>query len=234
MDARRQLMINRMTEVVANGIGLGLVKPRQAGPLLDRIQHTYVGSLDKGRLPPTAHIAVGDAIASLVFPLPSEAVGAYALGFGDMIMHRLGSADQVLGAINKLARALACSREPLQLNIESFRFATTEAGLSVAEGIVGVGGADHKSFCTAMAMVLELQNIVGKTTVELYLKARTLNAGAVSDVTIYFDKAVRDKGLAANLDVKTYEHLIRCALKLGQMPSAESMAYHLVTLEGRG
>ena len=233
MDARRQLMINRMTDVVVNGVKAGLVKPKQVAPLLDKIERAYGTELPTKRLSVSVHVAVGDALVALPVPVPTEAIGAYSLAFGSMVMHKLGNPQQILDAIEKLARALVSVREPLQLNIESFRFATTEAGISVAENLLGDGSTDHKRFCAALAVVLELQNIVGKTTVELYLKARTLKAGAVSDVSMYFDEVVRDKGLAAELDVGTYEHLIRCALKLDQMPYAESMSYHLVTVEIR-
>ena len=233
MDARKQLMISRMTDVVVNGVKAGLVKTRQVAPLLDGIEQYYSGSLENKRLHPSVHISIGDALSLLAQPVPGEAVGAYALAVGDMVAQKLGNADHILDAIEKLAKALVSVREPLQLRADNFRFVTSAGGISYAESMFGVGSPLHKRLCAAMATVLELQNMIDKTTVELYLKARTLKAGSVSDIRMYFDKTVTDKGLAAELDVATYEHLIRCALKLGPIPSAEYMTYKLVDVEGK-
>lgn len=216
-----------MVELVVSGTARGFVKPKQVAPLLDRIEQSLGGPAGHKHLGPMVHIGVGDALSALPVPVPYEALGAYALALGDMVTHKQGSADQVLTTLERLDKVLLSVRDTFDLSrIDSFKFLLTPAGLESAEHMFSGNAEAHKRFCTAMAIALELQGIVGKHAVELYIKARIGTVTAMPDAPAYFAESVK-----LGLDAVTFAHLIRCAIKINDMPHAMQMSEHLVGLE---
>jgi len=241
MDERRQLMAQRMMKVVVTGVETGTIRAKDIHPLIDRVKSYYDKAFSARDLV-GVYGDVGLFTSRRAFiPTPYALASVLALG---KKLEILGSFKDVIPSeitdtLDVLARVIAMAED----NALNLSRSDSLSWILTSRLVVEIGRfptivprtKDFRRFCELLAIIREDQGVIDTDTVAAYLLSRYNYVAYPSTVNAYFDAVVRnDQSLdGGESDISLRETLIRCALKMGNMPSAEYMTYKLVDVEAQ-